>query len=158
MKNLILLSLLILFIGCQSNPVIFEVENIKNQKSLELTDSKNFTIITEKEFKYLSYEELYKTNFINYKLGNTIGFKGNFYLKTMIREYKVNNVPVLQATLRSYDNEDTLIDEVELAKSYNDTLMSSWVYKNLMVKREINGKTDELKLSENGKFITIPEL
>jgi len=154
-KNTFLL-IAFLIVSCTSNTVIYKAYNDVEKNNLKVSNAAGFQEVRGTNVKYLTPLELYKTYAISYKIGETIGFKDTYYLKTMLKDYKSKDGYVKEVTLRSYNNKDSLMNELSLTKTIKDTMFSSVIYKDLSIKKTVNGKEYFYKLSKEGKFIRTP--
>lgn len=147
-----LFSVTLILASCNSNPIIYSAEPTETKNNLLVSHPKSFQEIESSNVKYLTSTELYNAISVQYKLGETIGFRNDFYLKPMLKTYRSQEGDRKHITLRSYNSKDKLMDEITFARTDNDSIFSGLIFKDLSIKTFVNTQEKVFKISKNGTF------
>ncbi|GAK76520.1 hypothetical protein JCM19296_2117 [Nonlabens ulvanivorans] len=124
-------------------------EDMTKLKTGNLTD---FEIIKNDDIKYLTPTEIFNSISVSYRIGETLGFKNDFYIKTMLKNFTTKDGYRTELVLRSYDSKDKLSDELVLARTDNDTIFSGKVFKDLTIQKMVNDVETNYTIDSKGKF------
>ncbi|GAK89846.1 hypothetical protein JCM19297_468 [Nonlabens ulvanivorans] len=151
--NIQLLILFTLMItGCSNNPVLLDVKPTEDMTRLKTGNLTDFKIIKNDDIKYLTSTEIFNSISVSYRIGETLGFKNDFYIKTMLKNFTTKEGYNTELVLRSYDSKDKLSDELMLSRTDNDTVFSGKVYKNLTIQKMVNDVETNYTIDSKGKF------